>query len=39
MVDKNKDFIFVAIQIMALGLKNLNNNKKLTIMDFIPRFG
>lgn len=35
-VNKNKDFVFVALQIMIPSLKSLNNNQKCLILSLIP---
>ncbi len=39
MVHKNKDFIFVALQVVALSLKSFNNSQKLLVISLVAGLG
>lgn len=38
MVDKDEDFILIAVLVVALSLKGFNNSQELLTMRFISRF-
>ncbi len=39
MVNKDKNLVFAAFQVIVLSLKGFNNSKKLLVISFIASFG